>query len=110
MGSPSHASESSCRDKQINQLPEGLYVIRNKMARSVLDVCKPQFTTPFFGRLIFIEGYKDEGTLCRGCWQLGFDGDADFGHQRWLFKRATSKETYTLKNIQYSRYLEVSEG
>lgn len=47
-------SESSFRDKQSHQLPEGIYVLRNKMARTVLDLCKPQLMTSHAGHLTLI--------------------------------------------------------
>lgn len=76
---------------QDNRLHEGIYILRNKKSRTIADLWSP----------------LQEKTLCHGHWR---NVSAAIGHQLWLIQRDGLNETYTIKNIEYSKYLEVADG
>lgn len=69
---------------------DGLYILTNKMARTVLDLCHPK-----------------SGTDCHG-WSL--NRDASIGNQLWIMQKSNAPDTYTLKNFRYSTFLDLWAG
>lgn len=66
---------------------EGIYILRNKMARTVLDLCHPK-----------------PGTQCHG-WPQHNDGN-----QLWIVRKSVSKDTYTLGNFRHGSFLDLLAG
>lgn len=69
---------------------DGLYFLRNKMARTVLDLGEPE-----------------SGTPCKGWSQHNHSG---IGNQIWIVQKSVAGDTYTLRNIRHATVLDLLEG
>ncbi|KAG8941219.1 hypothetical protein FRC04_004671 [Tulasnella sp. 424] len=79
-------------DGRDHPLPDGLYILKNKISRTVIDL---------------YAGIPDRGTRCAG-FPRNTDGNID--HQLWIIKCDTSNNTYTLKNHRGGTYLDLEAG
>lgn len=73
-----------------NPLRDGLYILTNKMARTVLDVCQPKSSTD-----------------CHG-WSL--HRDASIGNQLWIVQKSNTGDIYALRNFRHSTFLDLWAG
>lgn len=93
-------------------LREGLYMLRNKKARTVLTLCRAlrAFNRIFVFVITLIslfQGGHEETTECHGVWP---NTNAAIGHQLWLIQNSSLEDTYMVRNIHYAKYMEVKSG
>lgn len=81
---PAYGGPSGDKDVPIR---DGLYILMNKMSRTVLDLWHPK-----------------SGTQCQGWSQYSL------GNQLWIVQKSPDKDTYTLKNIQHAAFLDLLAG
>lgn len=92
---------------------DGLYILTNKMARTVLDLCVFSISQRIWVVLYAhafvaaIAGHPKSGTDCHG-WSL--NRDASIGNQLWIMQKSNAPDTYTLKNFRYSTFLDLWAG
>lgn len=86
---PAYGGDSDDKDTPIPIL-DGLYILTNKMARTVLDLWHPK-----------------TGTQCQGWSQHTGGGIAN---QLWIICKNVSRDNYTLNNLHYARFLDLLAG
>lgn len=102
---PAYGGPSADEDVPIR---DGLYILTNKMARTVLDLC--MLLTWQISLLILTRsvGHSKSGTQCQAWTQ--HTGGGGLGNQIWIVCKSPARDTYTLRNINHAAFLDLLAG
>lgn len=105
---PTSASDGEV-DKGI-PIRDGLYIITNKMTRTVLDLGVTSIRMsrpPRSSACCCITGHPSSGSDCVG-WSLL--RNEFIGNQIWIVAKSDTRHTYTLRNLRHSTFLDLWAG